>query len=243
MTDPQSRKSPTEIERAARQAAALRENLKRRKQQARERASAEHESPIDLQARATAMRDFWFGPAASPEFGRWRQIWFERDEAFDQRCAHFRDDYERAARGEYDALAGTPAGAVALVVLLDQFPRNLFRGTARAFGTDPQACAIAARAVDAGMDLLVSPVERMFLYLPFEHSESLEDQRRSVDLFESLPVTPDFPAAKRDHTIDYAHRHKVIIERFGRFPHRNAALGRASTPEEIEFLAGPNSSF
>jgi len=235
------KKAPTEIERAARQAAALRENLKRRKQQARDRAATER--PIDVWARGMAVRDFWFGTVDSPEFGRWRQAWFERDDAFDGLCAQFHDDHERAARGEYGEMAGTPAGAVALVILLDQFPRNLFRGTARAFASDPLALAVASRAVDAGMDQLVPPVERMFLYLPFEHSESLEAQRRSVALFESLPVTPEFSAVERDHTVDYAHRHKVIIERFGRFPHRNAALGRASTPEEIAFLAGPNSSF
>jgi uncharacterized protein (DUF924 family) len=236
-----SKKAPTEIERAARQAAALRENLKRRKQQARERAAAER--PIDVQARGRAVRDFWFGAPDSPDFGRWRYVWFERDEAFDRLCADFRDDHERAARGDYDAVAERPAGAVALVLLLDQFPRNLFRGTVQAFATDARARATAARAVDAGMDRLVLPVERMFLYLPFQHCESLENQRRSVDLFESLPLTPEFSAAERDHAVDYAHRHKAIIERFGRFPHRNAALGRASTPEEIAFLAEPNSSF
>jgi uncharacterized protein (DUF924 family) len=236
MTD-LKRKASTEIERAARQAAALRENLKRRKQQAR----AREDGATDLQARAGAVRDFWFGTGA--EFGRVRKIWFEKNEVFDRHCGDFLEDHERAARGEYDAMAGTPAGAVALVVLLDQIPRNLFRGTARAFATDAKALAVARQAVAAGMDRDLSPVERVFLYLPFEHSESLEDQARSVALFESLPVTPDYPAAERDNTVDYARRHKVIVERFGRFPHRNAALRRESTPEEIAFLAGPNSSF
>lgn len=231
------KKSPTEIQRAARQAAALRENLKRRKQQSRGRAG----SAIDLAARVQALRDFWFGTGT--ECGRPRKIWFEKNEAFDRRCADFLEDHERAARGEYDAMAETPAGAVALVILLDQFPRNLFRGTARAFSADAKARAIAARAVAAGFDREVPAVERIFLYLPFEHSESLADQERSVALFEGLPVTPEFPAAERDNTVDYAHRHRAIIERFGRFPHRNAALGRASTPEEVAFLAGPNSSF
>jgi uncharacterized protein (DUF924 family) len=235
MTDTKD-KAPTEIERAARQAAALRENLKRRKQQARGRADRP-----DLAARAQALREFWFGTGS--ERGRPRKIWFEKNEAFDRLCADFREDHERAARGDYDAMADTPAGAVALVVLLDQVPRNLFRGTARAFAGDAKARAIAARAIDAGLDRALPPVERVFLYLPFEHSESVEDQRRSVALFASLPVTAEFPASERDHTVDYAHRHKAIIERFGRFPHRNAALGRVSTPEEIDFLAGPDSSF
>jgi uncharacterized protein (DUF924 family) len=236
VTDPKI-KAPTEIERAARQAAALRENLKRRKQQAR----AREDGVTDLQARVQAVRDFWFGRGA--EFGRVRKIWFEKNDAFDRDCGDFLEEYERAARGEYDAMADTPAGAVALIVLLDQIPRNLFRGTARAFATDAKARAVARQAVEAGMDRDLLPVERVFLYLPFEHSESLEDQERSVALFESLPVTADYPAAERDNTVDYARRHKVIIERFGRFPHRNAALGRKSTPEEIAFLAGPNSSF
>jgi uncharacterized protein (DUF924 family) len=238
MADSKPTKSPSEAERAARQAAALRENLKRRKRQVRARADR---LALDLQARMQAVRDFWFG--SGDECGRWRDVWFQKDARFDRLCADFLGDHERAARGDYDAMAATPAGAVALVVLLDQFPRNLFRGTARAFATDPQARNVAVRAVDADMDRLVSPVERMFLYLPFQHSESLEDQRRSVDLFESLPATAEFAADKRDNAIEYARRHEAIIARFGRFPHRNAALGRSSTPEEIAFLAGPNSSF
>ncbi|HEX2113111.1 MAG TPA: DUF924 family protein [Alphaproteobacteria bacterium] len=244
MSDPKSKKSPYEAERAARQAAALRENLKRRKQQARERAAAPRDGAVDLQARAAALRDFWFGIAGGPEYGRPRKIWFEKNAEFDEElCRRFLADHERAASGACDPLAETPEGAVALVLLLDQLPRNLFRCTPRAFATDAQARAVAKRAVDAGFDRQVPPVERVFLYLPFEHSESLEDQRRSLALFESLPVTPEFPASDRDLTIAYARRHLEIIERFGRFPHRNAALGRASTPEELAFLQEPNSSF
>lgn len=238
------RKRIEAADRAARQAAALRENLKRRKQQARTRSAAQDDRAIDPQERAAALRDFWFGVADSPEFGRPRKIWFEKNAAFDAELrGRFLADHEAAAKGAYDELARTPEGAVALVVLLDQLPRNLFRGTARAFATDPRAIAVAREAVGAGFDRRVSPVERVFLYLPFEHSESIDDQRRSLALFGSLPATPDFPASERDRTVEYARRHLEIVERFGRFPHRNAALGRASTPEEIEFLAGPNSSF
>jgi uncharacterized protein (DUF924 family) len=233
-----STKTPAQADREARQAAALRENLRRRKQQARGRAVQG-----DVPARAAALRAFWFGAEDSPEFGRVRDIWFEKDDAFDDLCRKFHDDYECAARGEYDALMESPSGAVALVVLLDQLPRNMFRGTAQAFATDAKARAVAAHAVDAGFDKRVSAVERMFLYLPFEHSESLADQRRSVALFESLPATPEFPVPDRDNTVDYARRHLAVVERFGRFPHRNAALGRDSTPEELAFLQGPNSSF
>jgi uncharacterized protein (DUF924 family) len=238
MGDDKSAKTPAQTDRASRQAAALRENLKRRKQQARGRAAQS-----DALARAAALRAFWFGMEGSPEFGRMREAWFKKDGAFDDLCRSFHDDYARAARGEYDALMETAVGAVVLVVLLDQMPRNMFRGTAQAFATDARARAVAARAIEAGFDTRVPAVERMFLYLPFEHSESLADQRRSVALFESLPVTPEFSAADRDNTVDYARRHLAAIERFGRFPHRNAALGRVSTTEELAFLQGPNSSF
>src|SRR5262249_21165764 len=111
-------------------------------------------------------------------------------------------------------------------------PRNLFRGQARAFATDAKAREIAGRAVDAGFDGTLAPIERMFIYLPFEHSEHLADQRRGLALFEALP-----PSSWRDGTVEFARRHCAAIERFGRFPARNAALGRVSTPAEIEFLA------
>ena len=238
MDDSKSAKTSAQAGREARQAAALRENLKRRKQQARGRAAQD-----GALACAATLRAFWFGAEDSREFGRMRDAWFKKDDAFDDLCRGFHDDYARAARSEYDALMETPASAVALVVLLDQLPRNMFRGTARAFASDAKALAVAAHAVDRGFDELVPPVERMFLYLPFEHSESLADQHRSVALFESLPVTPNFSAPDRDNTVDYARRHLAVIERFGRFPHRNAALGRTSTAEELAFLQGPNSSF
>jgi uncharacterized protein (DUF924 family) len=198
----------------------------------------------ELQARAAALREFWFGAPGHPERGRMRKTWFEKDPAFDAELRnHFLADYERAATGACDALADTAEGVLALMILLDQLPRNLFRGTARAFATDAHARDIATRAVAAGLDTQLAPVERVFIYLPFEHSEDVTDQRRGVALFESLPVTPDFSEAERANVIDYAGRHLAIIERFGRFPHRNAALGRPSTPEEIEFLKQPNSSF
>lgn len=223
--------------RAARLAAALRANLRRRKAQLRGR----EKTPFD---RARAVLAFWFAVPGDPEHGRMRRIWFAKDEAFDEEIRQrFLADYEAAAAGGYDGLATTPSGALALAILLDQFPRNLFRGTARAFATDAKARALAERAVEAGFDQRLVPVERLFLYLPFEHSENLADQHRSVALFESLPVTPNFPEATRDDVVDYARRHLAIIERFGRFPHRNAALGRTSTPEELVFLTEPGSAF
>jgi uncharacterized protein (DUF924 family) len=198
----------------------------------------------ELAARAAAIRDFWFGAPGDPERGRMRKIWFEKNDTFDAALRdHFLADYEHAASGTYDALANTADGVLALMILLDQIPRNLFRGTARAFATDGHARDIATRAVAAALDTQLAAVERVFVYLPFEHSENVTDQRRGVALFESLPVTPQLTEAERANVVDYARRHLAIIERFGRFPHRNAVLGRASTPEEIEFLKQPGSSF
>jgi len=124
-----------------------------------------------------------------------------------------------------------PKSCLALVIVLDQFPRNMFRGTARAFAADAAALEAARTIVDRGWDQAFSPDESTFAYLPFEHSESLQDQERSLRLFEG------------NENYEWARKHYEVVRRFGRFPHRNAALGRASTPEEVEFLAQPGSSF
>jgi uncharacterized protein (DUF924 family) len=134
--------------------------------------------------------------------------------------------------------ASTPYAALALIIVLDQFPRNMFRGEARAFESDALALAVARKAVDHGFDSLYRPVERPFAYLPFEHSEDLAVQRRSLALFGSMAHIPESATS-----IDYARRHYEIIVRFGRFPHRNQVLGRASTLEELEFLKQPGSGF
>ena len=175
---------------------------------------------------------FWF-EESGPDF------WFAKSDDFDRSIRErFLSNYKAAARGNYDEWQGSGAGCVALCLLLDQFPRNLFRNDARAFATDARALKIARRAVDAGRDLApdISRDMRKFLYLPFEHSENLDDQLLCMKLMgERLnPIGED---------LDWARKHYVIIERFGRFPHRNAALGRKSTPEELEFLKGPDSSF
>ena len=132
----------------------------------------------------------------------------------------------------------TPADCLAFIVVLDQFPRNLFRADARAFAADPLALEAARDAVARGIDRGLLPVERQFVYLPFEHSESLDDQRRCCALMETLKP---FPETRDVH--EWALKHLAVIERFGRFPHRNAVLGRASTPEEIEYLAQPGAGF
>jgi uncharacterized protein (DUF924 family) len=161
----------------------------------------------------------------------WREAgprrWFRKDEAFD---AEFRSRFQRcheaAVRGELDTWAGEAPGALALLVLLDQFPRNAFRGTAQMFNSDARAREIARTALAAGFDMQVDADLRNFFYLPFMHSENLADQDRAVELTRKLGDDP----------LRYAILHRDIIARFGRFPHRNAVLGRATTPEEQRFL-------
>jgi uncharacterized protein (DUF924 family) len=183
--------------------------------------------------------DFWFGAPSDPDYGKRRKIWFTKDDAFDAECrTHFLADHERAAAGELDHLQSTPRGALALILALDQFPRNMFRGTPRMYATDALALATARRALDGRFDEALGLHQRLFVYLPFEHSEDLADQRRFLALFQKLADMPE-----SDLEITIAARHFEIIERFGRFPHRNAILGRQSTPEEEAFLLEPNSSF
>lgn len=172
---------------------------------------------------------FWFGHL-SPE------QWFESDAAVDAAIReHFGDLQKRAAAGACDDWQETPEGALALVIVLDQFPRNLFRDTAKAFATDARARAVARRAVDRDFDMILPEARRQFLYLPFEHSEEIADQRLCLRLARERTSDVRF--------IDYAERHLKVIERFGRFPHRNKALGRESTEEEEEFLASGGGPF
>lgn len=179
--------------------------------------------------------DFWFGTPDSDVYGTARKIWFKADAAFDGEIRQrFADALDPAAAGAHDGMAATPEGALALTVLLDQFPRNIYRGTPRAFAFDAKALATARRAVEAGHDAAVPAFQRGFLYLPFEHSEDIADQERAVALFEALGDA---------NMLDFAVRHRDIVARFGRFPHRNAILGRDTTPEEAAFLEQPGSSF
>ncbi|MBD1925745.1 DUF924 domain-containing protein [Trichocoleus sp. FACHB-90] len=183
--------------------------------------------------------DFWFGREDEPGYGKQRQLWFTKKPEFDQEIqTRFRQDYELAAAGQLDYWKSSPHSCLALIILLDQFPRNIFRGTAQAFATDPQALAAAKYAVVNNFDKQLLPVQRWFVYLPFEHSEDLNHQRQSLELFNQLSDDPDSA-----NTISYAVRHLEVIERFGRFPHRNLILGRKSTLQEAEFLTQPGSSF
>ena len=193
-----------------------------------------------LPAEAQAVLDFWFGTPTSSEFGSARKVWFVKDHAFDQ---SIRDRFgaliERTLRGESDDWGDKPSSALAQIVVLDQFTRNAFRGTARAFAGDARALAAASRLVGARDDEALLPVMRTFVYLPFEHAESLAMQDESVRLFRRLVGDGDDPGK----LVDYALRHRAIVERFGRFPHRNEILGRQSTAEEIDFLKQPGSGF
>ena len=183
--------------------------------------------------------DFWFGRSNSPEFGKVQKKWFEKDEDFDTEVrSGFLTKYERAASGKLDFWQNSPENCLALIILIDQFPRNMFRENPQAFATDSKALAAAQHAVNNNFDRQLLTVQKWFIYLPFEHSENLENQQKSVELFSNLQGEPDSKSV-----IDYAIRHLEIIERFGRFPHRNQILGRETTPEEAEFLRQPGSGF
>ncbi len=184
--------------------------------------------------------DFWFGPPGSDLRKATRTIWFAKDDSFDSEVAtRFGATIEQALRGELAAWAAEPEGALAQILLLDQFTRNAFRGTPRAFAGDRRALAAAVAMVGAQADQALPVLMRSFVYLPFEHAEGLKMQDESLRLFARLPAD----APDRASLLDYAGKHRAIIERFGRFPHRNAILGRQSTAEELEFLRQPGSGF
>ena len=180
---------------------------------------------------------FWFGEGEA--HGKRHKRWFEKNPAFDSSIRErFLGLYEALAAGGGRDWLERADSCLARILVLDQFPRNMFRGTPRAFATDAPALEAARHAVASGFDAGMLPVERMFAYLPFEHSESLADQVEACRLMEPLRAF-----AETSDAYDYALRHRAIIERFGRFCHRNAILGRPSTPEEIEFLKEPGSGF
>jgi uncharacterized protein (DUF924 family) len=186
--------------------------------------------------------NFWFGDPTSPEssYTQQRKLWFSKNEETDETIRReFMSLYAQAATGELDSWATEPDSCLALLLILDQFPRNMFRDMPRAFATDEKALAIAKRAVERGFDQALKPVQRLFMYLPLEHSETLENQHRSVALFEALKAED----ADLEDAYAYALRHRDVIQQFGRFPHRNIILGRQSTPEELDFLQQPGSRF
>lgn len=182
-----------------------------------------------------AVLDFWFGPAP----WAYRPEWFRRDAAFDETVRERFGALVEQALAAPPAWGTAPTDALAEILVLDQFPRNLYRGQARAFAGDPRARELALGLVDGGAHLQLHPLQRLFAYLPLEHAEDLALQDRSVALFTALAAGH----AGFGEVLDYAERHRDVIRRFGRFPHRNAALGRESTPQELTYLATPGSGF
>ncbi len=193
-----------------------------------------------LPPEARAALDFWFEAPDSPNFGKERKLWFARNEAFDSQLReHFGTLIESGHNGTLDGWTKTPLGALALIIVLDQFSRNCHRNTPRAFAADQKALRTAQQMIASGADrLLPTAHHRAFAYLPFEHDETLASQHESLRLFKQLKAEPDGKSYYSS-----AVRHARIIERFGRFPHRNAILERPSTAEETAFLQQPGSSF
>ena len=190
----------------------------------------------------------WFGDEANDVLRATRQapLWWGKSSETDALLAsRFGELVEAAAKGSLAHWADTPSGRLALILLLDQLPRNIHRGTPAAFAQDPLARDLCLKGLSIGADKSLSPLERVFFYLPLEHAESREQQARSVALFEALAAEQAGTPAQATFAgfADFARRHQVIIERFGRFPHRNDILGRTSTPEEAAFLQQPGSGF
>ncbi len=189
---------------------------------------------------ARAVLDFWFAAQGEPEHGAVRELWFRKSEATDRQIAErFGPLIEQALRGELEAWAADPHSALAQIVLLDQFTRNTFRDTPRAFAGDKRALAAAMAMVGSRQDEKLLPVQRVFVYLPFEHAEGIVMQEEALRLFTRLVAE----APGLQNMLDYAQRHHDVVQRFGRFPHRNEILGRQSTAEEVEFLRQPGSRF
>jgi len=193
-----------------------------------------------MDANAMAVLDFWFLPPDNPGHGQARPEWFRKDDDFDAQIrTRFGSLVERAIEGGLREWEANPRGALARILLLDQFTRNIYRDTPRAFAGDAQALALAVALTGQGGDQKLDPMLRAFVYLPFEHAEDLAMQAHAVELFQQLSQAHD----GFDSMLDFAQRHQEVIARFGRFPHRNAILERVSTPEEAAYLQQPGSGF
>ncbi|MDP9002949.1 MAG: DUF924 domain-containing protein [Myxococcota bacterium] len=201
-----------------------------------------------LAASASAILDVWFEGSSATELGSASVRWFRKDVAFDAMLhARFGDDLETASRGEFGGWCSSPRGTLALVVLCDQFARNVYRGTARSFAFDPLALSASLAARARGEDVVLTIPEQVFLAMPLMHSESLAVHDVATDAFAIIleRTKRDFPSlvAYAKSTIGYEEKHRAILDRFGRYPHRNAILGRGSTAEETSFLQTSGSTF
>ena len=194
------------------------------------------------------IREYWFGTAledAAVTARQRAQLWWSKNPEVDNEiCRRFESWVIKAGSGELDNWELNPQDRLALILLTDQFPRSIYRDSAKAFAFDSKALSLAHTGIDAGFDAALRPLEKVFFYLPLEHSESLADQQRSVSLFQKLvdDASPDQKPTFAEY-LDFAVHHRDIISRFGRFPHRNKALERISTPEELSFLQQPGSGF
>lgn len=191
--------------------------------------------------------DFWVGDpdASADELKRRSQRWFSADPKLDAEIeSRFGPLLANRAAGVFDGWKATPRGRLGLIILLDQFPRNIYRGRAEAFAFDDLALELTQSGIDAGMDRTLAPLERMFFYMPLQHAEAPEPQQRSMTVFQAL--ADSCPEGQRPFfqlSLSFASEHRDLIARFGRFPHRNRAMGRASTEEEIEFLDGGGKTY
>jgi uncharacterized protein (DUF924 family) len=202
---------------------------------------------------ARKVREFWFGklPLAPADLTKRMRLWFgyeitpEQQRRWDDTIhAHFEPLVRQAIHGELAAWADGPRRLMSLILLLDQFPRNLYRGTARAFAGDEQALALALSGMNSGADAALDPVQRMFFYMPLQHSEQRDVQDESVAAYRRLAMeAPDELKEVFNSALDYAERHRAVIQRFGRFPHRNRTLGRASTPDEVLYMKSGGEDF
>jgi uncharacterized protein (DUF924 family) len=197
--------------------------------------------------RIETILDFWFGEldehgCADPNH---RERWWQKSDEFDRTIRdQFLGDYHAIVAGEREAWRNTPRGALATLIVLDQFSRNVFRNTPQMYDADELAREICREGLEEGFDDELAFDERVFFYLPLEHSESMDDHAQCCDVFTRLrDEAPDVLNKDAENYLDYAHQHRAIVERFGRYPHRNQLLGRASTEEEIAFLKEPGSSF
>ena len=190
---------------------------------------------------------FWFGAEQDVNAinAEKKALWWSKNQSVDEEIeTRFKKLTQAVSNGELDHWRNSAKGLLASIICTDQFPRNMFRGTAKAFSYDGIALGLAQQAVAMGVDSELTPIQRVFVYLPFEHSESMEMQQQAVNLFETLANEVDQDVVTIfDGFVDYAKRHYAVIERFGRFPHRNVILDRESTTEEAEFLTQPGSSF
>ena len=191
------------------------------------------------QADIDAVLDFWFTKPGDREWATMRDAWWDKDPAFDEACRQVGMDLHACAlRGELEDWSAEPLPALALVVLCDQLPRNMFRGTPAMYSSDDLALRVARRIDASGWRTGYTPVQQLFSHMPFEHAERLEEQERHVAF-----VRDEYAGPSKEDCLKAAERHHEIVARFGRFPHRNAILGRTTTPEEAAFLKEPNSSF